>query len=494
MEKVSNHRLLKNNWSAIIIVFLTPLLWYFVSAILPTHDDWTSLTRPTFAPFFTKERFFLYGNYWRPFDSMIGYVAGRNPQALFPAFHHILVVVGHVLCSLLVLRLLSVLRFGVTSRNVATVFFFITPAAMATVTAVDSQNQVYSLLCGIVSFLLYVGVKKGKYLLWAVFVFLAALFKENGLMWALICPLLAYGFDFIDRKSLRKDLLAGIGIMAMYALAIVLQPKDIVIQAEYIPGVMKIIKNMVKFMFTSFVTVDYVYLLHQPNRNMWMAAITFLMALPFIYSILIGNGKTLIGKKMICTMLCLLIAVAPHLLTVFSMMHAYAGLAMVAVMTACLMDTGRHGKETMLFFLLFAVNAVFIDAHLISESVKSGQVGKSMAVEAIRKTGEPARRVYVIIIEDDYPKLSSFCVVPSDAFGWGRAAQYETNNQWPEEIRDTTILRAPDSMQRAKKIGSEILEKDSFDCVWIVDGKHIVEASGKRQFLEARSKRQEARE
>ncbi|MCR5483538.1 MAG: hypothetical protein K6E99_03960, partial [Bacilli bacterium] len=110
---------------------------------------------------------------------------------------------------------------------------------------------------------------------------------------------------------------------------------------------------------------------------------------------------------------------------------------------------------------------------LIDESVKSGLVGKNMAIEAIQKTGSPIKKVNVIIIEDDYPKLSSFCVIPNEAFGWGLAALYETNYQWPEEIQDTTITRTPNAINEAKKMAKQMLLNGNTDCVWIVDHKNI---------------------
>jgi hypothetical protein len=96
-----------------------------------------------------------------------------------------------------------------------------------------------------------------------------------------------------------------------------------------------------------------------------------------------------------------------------------------------------------------------------------------MAKDAIQKTGSPVDSVYVIIIEDDYPKLSSFCVIPNEAFGWGLSAQYETNYQWPKVIEDTTIERSADAFRIAKELGLETLNKQQHDCVWIVDHEHI---------------------
>ena len=465
---------MRDYWSIILIILLSPLLLYAVWFILPTHDDWAATTTPDFTPFFTKEHFFFYGYHWRPFDTWIGYLVGRNPQLLFPAINHLLVVLGHFLSVVALFKVLIVLGFNKKTINVSTLIFFIIPATMATVTAIDSQNQVYALTTDLIAFLFYVKNSKNKYIFWPILIFLATLFKENGLMWALICPVLAYGFDLIDKKTLKKDLLVGLGIMIAYALIIAIQPKDITIHPEYEPGVLKIIKNIVKFLFTSFITVDYIYLLHQPSRKLLWAIVSFLFALPFLYLVFIRQWHLFSHKKMWCTAICLLMAVAPHLLTTFSMMHTYAGLAFITIMIAYSINTYKEQHKTLMrSFVLFLIVSVAIDIHLIDSSVKSGRIGKQMAREAIQKTGKPMKSVYLIIIEDDYPKLSSFCVIPNEAFGWGIAAKYETNYQWPEVIKDTTIERSADAFRKATNLGLETLNKQQYDCIWIVDHEHI---------------------
>ena len=465
---------MRDYWSIILIILLSPLLLYAVWFILPTHDDWVGSTTPDFTPFFTKEHFFFYGYHWRPFDTWIGYLVGRNPQLLFPAINHLLVVLGHFLSVVALFKVLIVLGFNKKTINVSTLFFFIIPATMATVTAIDSQNQVYALTTDLIAFLFYVKNSKNKYIFWPILIFLATLFKENGLMWALICPVLAYGFDLIDKKTLKKDLFVGLGIMLAYALIIAIQPKDITIHPEYEPGVLKIIKNIVKFLFSSFITVDYIYLLHQPSRKLLWAIVSFLFALPFLYIVFIRQWQLFSHKKMWCTAICLLIAVAPHLLTTFSMMHTYAGLAFITIMIAYSINTYKEQQKTLILsFVLFLIVSVAIDIHLIDSSVKSGRIGKQMAREAIQKTGKPMKSVYLIIIEDDYPKLSSFCVIPNEAFGWGIAAKYETNYQWPEVIKDTTIERSADAFRKATNLGLKTLNKQQYDCIWIVDHEHI---------------------
>lgn len=465
---------MRDYWSIILIILLSPLLLYAVWFILPTHDDWAATTTPDFTPFFTKEHFFFYGYHWRPFDTWIGYLVGRNPQLLFPAINHLLVVLGHFLSVVALFKVLIVLGFNKKTINVSTLFFFIIPATMATVTAIDSQNQVYALTTDLIAFLFYVKNSKNKYIFWPILIFLATLFKENGLMWALICPILTYGFDLIDKKTLKKDLLVGLGIMIAYALIIAIQPKDITIHPEYEPGALKVVKNFVKFLFSSFITVDYIYLLHQPSRKLLWAIVSFLFALPFLYLVFIRQWQLFSHKKMWCTAICLLMAVVPHLLTTFSMMHTYAGLAFITIMVAYSINTYKEQQKTLILsFVLFLIVSVAIDIHLIDSSVKSGRIGKQMAREAIQKTGKPMKSVYLIIIEDDYPKLSSFCVIPNEAFGWGIAAKYETNYQWPEVIKDTTIERSADAFRKATNLGLKTLNKQQYDCIWIVDHEHI---------------------
>lgn len=469
-----SHRQITNYWGIIITIVLTPVLLWAAIPILPTFDDWTSLTSPSFEPLFTKEHFLFFGYHWRPFDAIIGYLLGLHPQLLFPTFNHWLVVLGHLACSIVLYRLLTIIGCNPVSKNISTLFFFITPAAMATVLAVDSMNQVYALMWGMVAFLVYVKQNKWKYPVWIILIFIATLCKENGLMWALICPILAFGFRFIDRRILKRDLLLGIGIMTMYALAILLLPKDIEIHPDYIPDELKVVKSIMKFLLTSFITVDYVWLLYQPSRHLLLAALTVLLSLPFMYCIYIRHWRQFKERKMISIIVCLFIAVGPHIITSYSMMHTYAGLPMIALIIAASIDAySRHIKTVVVSCLLLLVSIIVIDIHLWHESLESGLVGKRLAMETVRKTGNPVKSVYLINIGEDYSKLSSFCVIPYEAFGWGLGVKHETDYQWPESIKDTLIERTSDSKEKARLLGIDMIKNNKYDCVWIVDHQNI---------------------
>lgn len=473
----SRHQLIfRQYWSLAVAVLLFPLLLAGAIPILPTFDDWTTLVSPTPSDdvFFTKERFLFYGYHWRPFDSIFGYVLGRNPQLLFPMLNHVCVVVGHIANAFLLYFLMLKLHFGTFSRNVAVVFFLFSPGMLATVLAVDGLNQTYANLWALAAAISYLSFEgKRKYFLWISLVVISTLCKENGLMWALVTPILAFGFNQIDARKLRKDLIIGIILVMAYAMAIFFLPSNIEIHPEYVPESSKFFMSFFKFLLSTWVAVDFVALLHAPSRNILIVVATLVLSLPLLYFIFIKNIRKFTEKKLITLVFCLLIAVAPHIFTVFSMMHTYAGLALAGMIIGCIVDDTKHFQFFKIAFLLYLVAAVFINVHLWWKSYQSGLVGKEMTQNVVKRDLSKPQNVFVIIVEDDYPRLSSFCVIPSDAFGWGRAVQFETNYEWPEIINDTTIERSGHYMKKAYSLARQKVATGNAESVWIVDRKSI---------------------
>lgn len=476
MQNCHRQLILREHWSLVIIVVLLPLLLTAAIPILPTFDDWTTLVSPDPDDdvFFKKERFLFYGYHWRPFDAIFGYILGRNPQLLFPMLNHVCVVVGHVASAFLLYFFMLKLQFGTLSRNVAVVFFLLSPGMLATVLAVDGLNQTYANVWSLAAALSYVSFQgRKKYVFWILFLIIGTLCKENALMWAIITPILAFGFEKIEVKTLKKDLLVGLILMTLYAALILVLPSNIEIHPEYVPESSKTLKGVFKFLLTTWVAVDFVALLHAPSRNLLIAACTFLLSLPLLCFIFVRNIGKFKEKRMLVLVFSLLIAVAPHVFTTFSMMHTYAALALAAMIIAVVADHSSNLKLFKIAFFLYLVAAIFVDTHLWWESYKSGQVGKEMAKSvAINDLSQP-KNVYVITIQDDYPRLSSFCVIPSDAFGWGRAVQHETNYAWPKTINDTLIPREQHYMETAHSLAKEKLASGEAESVWIVDRKNV---------------------
>ena len=124
-------------------------------------------------------------------------------------------------------------------------------------------------------------------------------------------------------------------------------------------------------------------------------------------------------------------------------------------------------------FISYFVVAIFVDVHLWWKSYQSGLIGREMAREIIEKTAQPPKNAFLIIIEDDYPRLSSFCVIPSDALGWGRAVQFETDYEWPKMVSDTTIQRNAMAQKTAQALARRQLDSQQFDAVWIINHRTI---------------------
>ena len=261
--------------------------------------------------------------------------------------------------------------------------------------------------------------------------------------------------------------------MMFYATLILVLPSNIEIHPEYVPESSKTLQGVFKFLLTTWVAVDFVALLHAPSRNLLIAACTFLLSLPLLWFIFVKNIGKFKEKRLLVLVFSLLIAVAPHVFTTFSMMHTYAALALAAMIIAAVADHSSNLKLFKIAFFLYLVAAIFVDTHLWWESYKSGQVGKEMAKSvAINDLSQP-KNVYVITIQDDYPRLSSFCVIPSDAFGWGRAVQHETSYAWPKTINDTLIPREQHYIETAHSLAKEKLASGEAESVWIVDRKNV---------------------
>ena len=68
---------------------------------------------------------------------------------------------------------------------------------------------------------------------------------------------------------------------------------------------------------------------------------------------------------------CHILSVSPHLLTVFSMMHTYAGLSIIALIIAFIIDQyGQKHKMVSVAFVLFLLSSIICDKLSIAEDNK----------------------------------------------------------------------------------------------------------------------------
>lgn len=463
----------KKNPYILGILASIPIFLWAILQILPTFDDWTTLSLPNYDP-----NFFLYamplGMTWRPGDAIFGYINAIDYH-LYPSLNHVMIFLAHLGSTYVLYRITKVLGFKALARNIATLFFYISPCTMGTILSCDALNQSYSHLWGILAVYLYI-TSKGykKYILWMVCTYLAVLAKDNGLAWAIVPPIIAYTFDKIDKDTCKKDIAFGFLIAVIYGIVRITLPYTYVKNGSYEEDVVSIhsrIKGLVNWICYTWFAVDYISIIHKPSRNVFIGMLTTLLSCAFMFSI--WWNKSIWRKKQIgLLLLSLCIVASPHLLISMSIMNTYSSLGIAALIVGYLSNEYR-GKANLLqiFFGLYLVASSITDVHHWYKAWQTSLPGKTIAEDIVRKTGKPVNKVYCILIRDDMPKFSSFCVPTDEAVGWGRAVWAVTGYKWPAELQDTTLERTATVQQEAQQLAQRT--KKNYDCVWIINKENV---------------------
>lgn len=459
---------------AIIAVSLPFILWY-VCGIQPTFDDFTTLQSPQFTPLLSSG-LLPNDSFWRPWDYLFGCLLGRFTW-LFPAFNHVMVILGHTLSAWLVFRICKWSGFKDLSANMATLLFFFSPASLGATLACDGLNQTYALMWGLVSLLLYLksterSGAKILYAAWAVTVIISALSKENGLAWAVIPPIFAYVFHRTDRRKLCRDTGMGLMVAVAYFAARTMLSAGGDINQEYLgQSVMKHAIDLCQIIVYNWVPIDYMSVVYAPERCWPLAVLTSLTVMPFLIFVMVKAVALRTSVTLWGLILCFFISVAPHLVTLASIMHNYAALCMTAFITGYLADhtAAVQRKRMLVCFGLYMATAVVSDIHHAVGARQSGELGRNWAFRVIEQSKTPVQNVLCITIEDDHtPKYSSFGVRPVDAFGWGLSVTHYTHYEWPSRV-ESVIIRE-DEADKAEKMAREALH-NGYDAAWIISNQ-----------------------
>lgn len=455
--------------SLILIGISLPFVLWSICDILPTFDDFTTLQSPQFTSIWSKE-LLPNDSFWRPFDFLFGCLLGWN-TSLFPTLNHIIIILGHTINTLLVYLICRKLNINNVAINIATLFFFFSPASLGATLACDGLNQTYAQCWGLTAtycFLTTAG--KQRILLWGLCIMMAALSKENGLAWAVLPPIIAYAFNQLDKRKAIQYFSIGMGFAFTYFLLRLSLKVSDSINDEYIESTLADhLKDLIQIIVYNWLPIDYMSLLYIPERNWVFVGITLAASIPFLLLLFIKNVSIWKDKTFILLVACFFIVASPHLITLVSIMHNYAPLSITAIIIAYLVSKIPADKWLITAFSLFLAAAFITDIHHTTNALNSGYLGKKMAMEAIKQTNKPVTHAYVINI-DDYttPKYSSFAVRPIDAFAWGLSVRHYNNYAWPIHIKDTTLYSTEDVL--IKKITDSVMNA-GFQHVWIVSNK-----------------------
>lgn len=444
----------------------------------------------------------------RPFDALLGAIVGWQP-AFFPTLNHVLIILGHTASAFLVFALCQRLSVACASKhsssatNIATLFFFFSPATLGATLACDGFNQTYAQLWGLFALWTYITSKHAPRPLsagrsvqtsaWLLCVLMAVLSKENGLAWAVVPPLVAYAFRLTDRRQAVRDVGKGLLLAVAYLLvfATLAFTGMLDYSEEYTETtLMSHLKDFAQLMAYTWVPLDYMSAVYAPSRNLTIVAVTALMALPFLLLLAVRFWRAVRGggTRMRCLLLlvaCFFILVSPHLLTVVSIMHNYAALSLAAIIVAVLFSSPGGSKSPLLhssLFALFLAAAIFTDVRHYVAARESGLLGRRLAMQAIEAAGKPLEQAFVISIDDaEEPRYSNFCVRPVDAFAWGLSVRYYTGYAWDTHISEATLPRY--DVQRVRQLADSALIAGN-EAVWVVgcDEKQLEIATNQEPF------------
>ena len=448
------------------IVLTAPLALLLLCQLQPTFDDWTYYTIPQTEPL-TLQSLLPDGNYWRPFDVLFGHLLGLNHR-FFPFLNHLFILLGHILNTLLIYKILQWFRVSTLSRNLSVVFFYLSSGTLGTILNIDSLNQVYSLLWGLLALYSYISLSGyRKLLLWLVCALLSVFAKESGYVWFLFPPFIVWGIGKERFNYVIRHLFCACLVFVFYLVSRFMLTDSFYLENNvYMEFTLtRLLRNLALLLGMIFYPIDYASLIHPQHRHLAVVVITGALPLPFLWLLLRSYGWQ---KPLIVLLLSFFIGAFVNLITVFSVMHCYAVLPFVALMIALLCERFKNKKVLIVSALLYLLTTSFTLLHHAYASFLSGKVGEQMAKNIVSQYDRPVNKVMLIHLDKGETKYSSFWVIPFEAFGWGYSALQQTGYQWPKTIINEEITNR-------KQLKSLLLKAEKANCdgVWYAEGDQV---------------------
>ena len=450
------------------LIALLILILYFICKLRPTFDDWTYITTPDNGKDICRN-ILPFWSYWRPFDAILGLILSWC-HSLFPYLNHIIIFIYHIGCTILIYKTGKKIGYNNIALIVCTTTYFIYPGVLGTVFSIDSTNQASSQFWGLAGLYIYLSSFRHRTFYWIICTIISILCKENGMVWILIPPVISYTFNGDRKNVIIKHIFIGIAISILYFIIRYNLPSESVdINKAYINwNITKKARELFKFIMLTWIPVDHISILHTPSRNIILSLVTTLLVIPFLYITYFAQRKHLFDIKYAILFICIFIASSPHLLTFFTTMHAYTCVTFVSLCFGYLVNYVQNKKTIIITYSMFVLSCFITDIHHWIKAYESGMDGYKMAKEAIEGTKKATDKVKLIVIKDNYPKYSSFAVIPVYSFGWGNAARNYTDYAWPKYIDSVDL----DEEDITDKVISQAFE-EGYRVIWIAYKNNI---------------------
>lgn len=456
---------IKKNKLLFLLLLTFPAVLLCTMTLLPTHDDWTSSPAPHPEPF-SWSLLLPHLGYWRIPEIMYGWVCAHM-RWLFPELSHVITVSGHYVGMIMIWKICTLLRFSSLSRSIATIFFLVSTGMIATITACDGMSQTWTHSLGLIA--LYISLNNNNSLKWLPVVFIACMIKENALTFFYIIPFIAFCTGYYSKNNLKRQIppilfltIAYISLRLMLPVADSEQVREEYFEGINIPMILRGIALTIAY---PLLPIDYAALVQTEHRNIFMVMVTLFLSIPFLYIVMLRSICSKLNRMSLTFLVAAFLCVGIHIVTIFSLMHVYSCMGMMALFLATIINRDKTTKARTynISFMLYALTAISVDAHHYISAYRSGVMGQQLAKQAIKKTDVPADSVYIVYYDNGYKKYSNFHVIPIEAMGWGIATQWETEYKWPKTIENEYIsnVSSIDSIVNSKL-------NEGYDCVWFI--------------------------
>ena len=354
------------------------------------------------------------------------------------------------------------------SRNLSVVFFYLSSGTLGTVLNIDSLNQIYSLLWGLLALYSYISLSGyRKFILWLLCSLLSVFAKESGYIWFVCPPFIVWSIGKERFSRALRHLFCGCLLFVLYLVCRILLTDSFHLEHNvYMDFTLtRLLRNLALLLGMTFYPIDYASLIHPQHRHLAVVVITGLLPLPFLWLLLRSYR---LQKPLLILLLSFFVGAFVNLMTVFTLMHCYAVLSFVTLMIALLCERIKNKRVLIASALLYLLTATFTLLHHAYASFLSGKVGEQMAKNIVSQCDRPVNKVMLIHLDKGETKYSSFWVIPFEAFGWGYSVLQQTGYQWPKTILNEEIT---DSNQLKSLLPKA--EKADCDGIWYADGEQV---------------------
>lgn len=296
------------------IALLTGLfaaLFAAVYGLMPFHDDWCYATAPN--PDFTWSQLLPGASFWRPFDVLWGALMARMP-GLFPNANRFVVILAHTLSSFFVWKALDKISKDRIACLSGTLFFAVSSVIAAVLFNSDTINQSWSFLLGIIALCVALEREDVSWYRWSVasgFVIFSMLFKESGVSWLAVIPLVFYWRER-NLKFLLRRAAFGAGVLAFYFVVRFTLMGDVVVGGEYYELGFNFKKIIINFAMAVLLPLTQFDMLSFACGHWWLMAASAVACLAFWGCWIASAKREEMDSKVLLLIVLALAFAAPH--------------------------------------------------------------------------------------------------------------------------------------------------------------------------------------